>query len=268
MGWLENMFGTNKPVIGMVHFPALPGSPRYLAGSGLSHIEQRVRQDLFALQEGGIDAVLFSNEDDRPYLTRYGSEVVGVMAFVIGRLLPEIHVPYGVDVLWDPISTIALAKSTGAQFVREVFTGVYGGDMGFWNTSAGEALRYRNMIDASHIKLFFNLSAELAAPLATRSVAETARSIVFSSLPDVLCVSGAGAGVPVNKSHLTAAKNAVEVPVFVNTGFRVENAIDLLAIADGAIVGTSLKVGGHIWNPVDTTRVRALMKAVHTARIS
>ncbi|MGI8827677.1 MAG: BtpA/SgcQ family protein [Chloroflexota bacterium] len=268
MTWLDEMFGTPKPVIGMVHFPALPGSPRYPAGSGLRVIEERVLHDVQALQNGGIDGLMFSNEDDRPYLTRYGPHVSSVMAAVVGRIRPEITIPFGVDVLWDPIATLALAKATGAGFVREVFTGAYAGDMGLWTTSAGETLRYRKSVDAEDVKLLFNLSAELAAPLATRPSAEQARSIVFSSLPDGLCVSGAGAGIPVAEDALAEAAGAVDIPVLANTGVRPDNASRLLAVADGAIVGTALKVGGHIWNQVDENRVRALMEVAVEHRLS
>lgn len=266
MDWFRDIFATTKPIIAMAHFPALPGAPRYPVGSGIARIEERVRHDVSALQEGGVDALLFSNEDDRPYLTRYGAEVTAVMGFVIGRLRSEIHVPFGVDVLWDPVASIGLAKATGARFVREVFTGAYAGDMGLWTTAAGESLRYRHLIDADDVKLFFTLSAELAAPLAPRPVAEVARSLAFSSLPDALCVSAAAAGIAVERDALAEAKGAVSVPVFANTGVRPENAASLLAVGDGAIVGTSLKVDGYIWNEVDLRRVRALMDVVRAAR--
>jgi predicted TIM-barrel enzyme len=41
----------------------------------------------------------------------------------------------------------------------------------------------------------------------------------------------------------------------------VGNAAELLVHADGAIVGTSLKRGGHVDQPVDLERVRALVAA-------
>ena len=54
------------------------------------------------------------------------------------------------------------------------------------------------------------------------------------------------------------------MPVLVNTGFKAANAQELLAYADGAIVGSSLKVDGVTWNPVDAARVKALMAAVRS----
>jgi len=56
------------------------------------------------------------------------------------------------------------------------------------------------------------------------------------------------------------------VPVLVNTGARIDNIRQFLAVADGAIVGSSLKVDGYTWNPVDPARVRAFMDAAREAR--
>jgi predicted TIM-barrel enzyme len=40
----------------------------------------------------------------------------------------------------------------------------------------------------------------------------------------------------------------------------------MLAVADGAIVGTTFKEDGYIWNDVDTRRVREFMDKVHAMR--
>jgi len=90
-------------------------------------------------------------------------ESVAVMSAVVSRIAQDLPIPFGVDILWDPIGAIALAKATGARFVREVFTGVYSSDMGVWDTNCAAALRYRDKLHAENIKLFFNINAEFAA---------------------------------------------------------------------------------------------------------
>ena len=52
-----------------------------------------------------------------------------------------------------------------------------------------------------------------------------------------------------------------EVPVLLNTGARAETIAEMLAIADGCIVGSSLKVDGETWNPVDPDRARRFVAA-------
>jgi len=267
MSWLREVFGVSKPVIGMVHLPALPGSPLYDAARGREGILEWARRDLHALQDGGIDAVMFCNENDRPYTLRADLVTVATMAAVVGQLRAEIRVPFGIDILWDPIAALAVAQATGALFVREVFTGVYASDMGLWSPSAGEALRYRRAIGAEKVRILFNINAEFAAPLGNRPLAEVARSVAFSSLPDGICVSGPMTGMPVRAEDLRAVKEAVgSLPVFINTGAKHENIADLLPYADGVIVGSSLKVDGITWNPVDPERVRSFMAIVRQLR--
>lgn len=267
MSWLKEVFGHEKAIIGMVHFPALPGTPLYDDGESLKPIMERVSHDVEVLQAGGIDGMMFCNENDRPYVMKVDPVVVAVMSRTIGELLPRIEVPFGVDVLWDPMAAIAIAKATGGQWVREVFTGTYDSDMGLWDTHCGETLRYRKYIDAGHVRLLFNICAEFATPLTGRSLADVARSVAFSSVPDALCVSGAMTGMEVGLSDLEQVKSAVpDVVVFANTGTRVDNIAEQLSVADGAVVGTSLKVDGITWNPVDVERVKAFMAEVRRVR--
>jgi uncharacterized protein len=267
MDWINSIFGTNKPAIGMVHILPLPTAPLYDPDGGMEKILNAARQDLHALQDGGIDAVMFCNEHDRPYILKSNQAVIAAMSYAVGALHSEIRVPFGIDLLWDPIAALAVAHAAGGSFVREIFTGVYASDMGLWNTSAGEALRFRSSMHANHIKVLFNINAEFAAPVGARSIEEIAKSVAFSSLPDGICVSGAMTGHAVNKDQIEAVrKAAAPVPVFINTGAKKENIADLIQSADGVIVGSSLKIDGMTWNPVDCDRVKAFMDVLKANR--
>ena len=189
MAAFENVFGTKKPVIAMVHLGALPGTPLYDADAGVDGILDGARADLEALQAAGVDAIMFGNENDRPYEFDVDKASLATMAFVIGRLRDDITVPFGVNVLWDPMSTIALAAATGAAFCREIFTGTYASDMGPWTPDAGAAMRYRDRLRRSDCLMLYNVCAEFADSLDRRSLADRARSAVFSSIPDGVLVS-------------------------------------------------------------------------------
>jgi membrane complex biogenesis BtpA family protein len=263
--WLTQLTGACKPIIGMAHLPALPGAPLYDRAKGMQHVRDWVARDLEALQAGGIDAVMFCNENDRPYRLDADVASVAAMADVVASLRGALSVPFGVNVLWDPRATLAVAAATGAAFAREIFTGAFAGDFGLWVRSAGDAFRYRREVSAEGCRLLFNINAEFAAPLAPRPLGEVARSVVFSSSPDAICVSGPITSQPADASGLAEVCAAVAgsgVPVLVNTGFRASNAAELLQYADGAIVGSSLKEDGITWNRVDLARVRELMAAV------
>ena len=220
-----------------------------------------------ALQEGGVDAVMFSNEYSLPYLTTVKAITTACMARVIAELREEIRVPYGVNVLWDPVASIDLAVATGASFVREIFTGVYASDFGLWNTNCGEVIRHQHAVQGQHVKLLFNIVPEAAAYLVNREVADIARSTVFNTQPDAICVSGLTAGAETSLSTLNLVKEAIpDTPVFANTGVNVANVEAQLAASDGAVVGTTFKQDGYIWNDVDVDRVRDLMDRVKTFR--
>lgn len=264
---MEQVFGVSKPVIAMVHFPALPGTPLYDEKHGVDAILEAVHADLLALQEAGVDAVMFGNESDRPYELRVDPASTATMAAVIGRLKPQIRSPFGVDVLWDTHSTLSLAAATGAHFAREVFTGVYGSDMGIWEGRSAAALRYRRLLGRNDLFLLYNVSAEFASPLDTRSLVQRAKSAVFSSLADAVLVSGPMTGEPAPLEHLEQVKSALgQTPVLANTGVSHDSIREVLRISDGCVVGTALKVGGITWNGVDPERAASFMSLAREAR--
>ena len=125
MDWIKDVFKTEKPIIAMCHLQAMPGDPYYDRNGGMKKVLDSARHDLLALQKGGVDAILFSNEFSLPYLTKVKMETVVSMGRIIGELMDEISVSFGVNVLWDPKASIDLAVATGAKFVREIFSGVY-----------------------------------------------------------------------------------------------------------------------------------------------
>ncbi len=267
MSWLKSVFGTEKPIIAMCHLDPLPGDPSYDSGRGVSGIIERARKNLRALQEGGVDAVMFSNEASLPYLTKVEPITPITMARVIGELCGDLSAVMGVNVLWDPLATIDLAVAVGARFVREIFSGVYASDFGLWNTNTGEVVRHQHRVSGADVRLLFNIVPEAAVYLGTRSIADIARSTVFNHRPDALCVSGLIAGAAAPADALREVKAAVpDTPVLANTGVRLENVEAQLAVADGAVVGTTFKRDGYIWNEVDGKRVKQFMQKVKSIR--
>jgi membrane complex biogenesis BtpA family protein len=263
----QRIFGVSKPVIGMVHIGALPGSPLYDEQAGLTGLTEGAVGDLRALQAAGFDAVMFGNENDRPYEFDVDRASTATMAFVIGQLRSEIAVPFGVNVLWDPTSSIALAAGTGADFVREIFTGTYASDMGPWTPDAGKAMRYRDHLGRRDLAMFYNVSAEFAHSLDRRPLPDRARSAVFSSIPDAILVSGQITGEAASLSDLEAVKAVLpDTPVLANTGVKHETVTDVLEIADGCVVGSSLKFDGDTWKAIDPDRAAEFMSIARKAR--
>ncbi len=265
--WLKEVFNTNKPIIAMCHFDALPGDPYFDKDGGMAKVVENARKDVLALQEGGVDAIMFSNEFSLPYLTEVRPETVAAMARIIGELKSEIKLPFGVNVLWDPKRSLDLAVAVDASFVREIFTGVYGSDFGLWNTNVGETIRHQHRIGAQNVKLLFNIVPEAASYVSSRDIISVAKSTVFNNRPDALCVSGLTAGSETDSEILSVVKEIVpNTVVFANTGVRPQNVVEQLTIADGAVVGTTFKKDGKFENHVDVNRVKEFMKIVKEFR--
>src|SRR6202142_294376 len=263
---LAQRFGTTKPVIAMLHFPALPGRPRHNRERGKGHLLDIVGRDLETLQAAGVDAVLFCNEAEIPYQLAVGPEIPAAMAAVIGELRADVRVPFGVNILWDAQASLALARATGATFIREVLTGVYESDLGMIAPAIGDLAGYRTAIGADAVAFFDNISPEFSSAVGSRTIADRARGAAFLGM-DAILISGPAAGVPFAMSDLHAAKEAApEMAIVANTGVRADRIAEIFKVADGAIVGTSLKVDGVTWNPVDPARAGRLMEAARAAR--
>ncbi len=265
--WLLEMFQVKKPIIAMVHIRALPGDPGYDQKKGLEWVYDQAKSDMQALQEGGVDAVMFSNEYSLPYLTEVEPITTVSMAALISQLKADLDLPFGVNVLWDPIASIDLAVATGAGFVREIFTGVYASDFGLWNTNCGKVIRHQVAVSGQHVRLLFNIVPESAVYLGNRDIADIARSTVFNTQPDAVCVSGLTAGAETSTQTLRVVKEAIpDTFVIANTGVNLGNVADQLEIADGAVIGTAFKEDGLTWNPVSIERVKELMSKIKDLR--
>jgi len=253
------MFGVQKPIIGMAHFKPLPGNPHYDEKEGVERISESLLYDVQRLCEGGVDGILFCNEGDYPYQMKIGFEVVAAMASVIERVKRETKVPFGVDVMWNPKAALAIAKATGAIFVRGLFTGCYAGDAGIISGDP-DTLRYRKQIDAQHVKLFNLIPAEFAAPLDTRPIELKVKTAVFVGAADAVCISGPMTGMENVEGFAKVKGYLPDVPILANTGVTAENVRGKLQVTDGAVVGTYFKVDGDPWNPVDPERVKKLLR--------
>jgi membrane complex biogenesis BtpA family protein len=263
----QGIFGVNKPIIGMIHLLGLPGAPRYAPVGGVKGNVKWAMADAMAMQDGGVDAIMFCNEFDNPYPKRVGPETVAAMTHITSLVTKEVSVPHGISVLFDFFASIAIAKATGARFSRVILTGAFVGDYGIMDTFGPEILRYRKYIDAESVKLFTNISGEFGAPIAERPIEARAKGAIFVGLADAIIVQGPMTGTETSLDDIRRVKKVTgNVPVLAGTGVSEKNVAKLLRHADGAIVGTSLKTDGNTWNPVDRDRVKRLMSIVKRTR--
>ena len=264
---LESLFGASKYVIGMVHLLPLPGAPRW-AGQMAAVMKSAV-DDAQALEQGGIDGLMVENFGDVPFSKgRAEPHTICAMTLAVEAVRNAVTIPVGVNVLRnDSKSALAIASLTGANFIRvNVHTGAMITDQGIIEGNAYETLRYRKELGAD-VKLFADVLVKHAIPLGDQSIERAAKDAVHRGLADAIIVTGMATGETARIEDVVRVREAVpDFPVLVGSGVNEENAAELLSIADGVIVGTSLKEGGVTTNPVDGTRVRHLMALVNQLR--
>lgn len=267
MLWTEEMFGVKKPIIAMLHLDALPGDPLFHYGDDMDVVVEHARQDLHALQDGGVDGIIFSNEFSLPYQRKMDMVTPAAMAYVIGCLRSEIKVPYGVDAISDGQACLELAAAVKAQFVRGTFCGVYVGDGGLYNNDFSYLLRRKAALHLDNLKMFYFINPESDRNLDTRPLADIAKSTIAKAAPDGLCISANAAGQDVDDALIASVKEAnPEIVVLCNTGCRVNTIERKLSTADAAVVGTTFKVDGVFENRVDVNRVKEFMEVVYKYR--
>lgn len=259
-------FETDSPLVGMVHLPPLPGSPRF-AGDR-TELRGRALADAFALVEGGFDGLLIENFGDAPYYPDDAPKsTVAAMTAITRELGIGVECPYGVNVLRnDADAALSVAAAAGGSFVRvNVHTGIRATDQGLVEGTAHKTLRLRERLGAD-VSILADVAVKHSAPVGERSLAAVAEETIGRGLADGLVVSGPATGEPADADELKTVLDRRDdvdqsVPVFVGSGVTPGNVSALLDIADGVIVGTALKDGGETAAPVDPDRVEAFVEA-------
>lgn len=259
----DAMFKPDKTIIGMIHTRALPGTPR--AAVPVQSLIDHAVAEARTYQDAGIHALAIENMHDIPYLNRnVGPEVVASMTAIALAVKAAVSLPVGIQILAGANqAALAVALAANLDFIRaEGFVFAHVADEGLMQSDAGELLRYRRQIGAEHIPIFCDIKKKHSSHTITDdvSIEETAHAAEFF-LADGLIITGTATGQEADLKELKRVKERVSLPVMVGSGIKATNISDYLAVADGVIVGSDVKQGGHWSNPIDPARVRALVQA-------
>jgi uncharacterized protein len=252
----------------MIHVGALPGTPAH--AQPLRAIEARALHEAKIYREAGVDGVMLENMHDTPYLRGgVGPEIVAAMA-IIARVVKEtIRLPCGVQILAAANrEAIAVAHAAGLDFIRaEGFAFAHVADEGLIESSAAELLRYRRMLGAEHVQVWADVKKKHSAHAITAdvSIAETAHAVEFMR-GDAVIVTGAITGEAPQPDDVRDVKRATRLPVLLGSGVTAANVGDFAVSADGFIVGSEFKRGGHWGGAVDERRVERFMRAAVARR--
>jgi membrane complex biogenesis BtpA family protein len=255
--------GRRRLLIGVVHLLPLPGSPRWQGN--LKPVVEHAVADAKAYARGGAHALFIENFGDVPFTkTQVPPETIAAMA-VAGRAVREaVALPIGFNVLRnDAHAGLALCAACGGAFIRvNVHCGAMLTDQGIIEGAAFDTLRHRRRL-CPDAEIFADVHVKHAVPVAPTPIEIAARDTVERGLADALIISGTGTGVATDLTDVERVRAACpRARILLGSGVTVENVREYLRFADGAIVGSSLKAGGRVANPVDWKRVAALAKAI------
>jgi len=254
----------DKPVIGMIHLPPLPGAPKY--DGDFQAIRRLVIEDARALLDGGVHGLMLENFGDAPFFpTHVPTHTVTHMTALAQAVRDASDLPLGINVLRnDGLSALAIAKAVGASYIRiNVLSGACLTDQGVITGNAAELMRYRQDIGAQDIKVLADVRVKHAAPLAERALEDEVDELVQRACADAVIVSGAGTGKPTDPDRVRQVKAAAgNTPVLIGSGATPDTLPKLLPHADGFIVGSYFKQDGSLFKPVDPRRVEAFLEAI------
>ncbi|MDP9365035.1 MAG: BtpA/SgcQ family protein [Chloroflexota bacterium] len=257
------LFTGRKPLIGMVHLAPLPGSPGFdgdLAG-GVA----RAVADARALADAGFDGLIVENFCDQPYPVGRGPlERSVAMATVVGEVRRAVSLPLGVNIQFnDDEAELVVARYAGADFIRvEAFVDGVATAGGPVAPCAPSLMRRRAALPGSPVSVVADIHVKEAIPLAAFSLEDSARNATAAGA-DALIVTGSATGQVTPLDLVERAKSCTSMPVWVGSGLTAATAAEVLAVADGAIIGTATKVGRVATNPVDPAAAAAIVRAVH-----
>ncbi len=249
-------------LIGVIHLPALPGSPAHLLP--MDEVLERAIGDAKTLEAAGFDAVIVENYGDSPFTrNKVPPATLAAMAIAAEHVRRAAKLSVGINALRnDAQAALGIAAAAGASFVRvNVHTGVCATDQGLIEGEAHETLKYRKLLGRP-IAILADVHVKHGNPLSEPDIAEAARTTAYRGLADGLIVTGAATGRPVDPDDLRRVRQAVpDRRLFVGSGATPETVGPLLEIAGGVIVGTAIREGGDISNPIDADAARAFVHA-------
>ncbi|WP_307278635.1 BtpA/SgcQ family protein [Labrys wisconsinensis] len=267
---IKRLFGKNQVIIGVVHCPPMPGTPRCQDNDFKNTVSTAI-SDAMSYVDGGVDGLIIENHGDIPFLKpdRIGHEITTGLAVITDRIRQKVDVPIGINVLANAaMPALAVAKASGANFVRvNQWANAYVANEGIVEGEAAAALRYRKAIGAEDVAVFADAHVKHGAHaiVADRPVAELVRDVEFFDADAVIC-TGQRTGDAAAVDEIEAMRAATGLPLLVGSGATPDNIATILPLLDGVIVASALKHDGVWWNNVDQRRVAAFMDKVRTIR--
>lgn len=257
---ITDVIGINKKfVIGMVHCLALPGTPGF-DGDCQKILDQAV-QDAKTLASAGVDAVIVENMGDSPFAAKLDVAQKTALAAATMLVRNAVDIPVGVDAAFNDWETaISIAKIAGCQFVRiPVFVDTVEFSGGIITPCARECMIYRKNMDAEDVMVLADIQVKHTNMLLPHVTIEQSAKSAAECGADAIIVTGSAIGTETPIEMIQKVKKLVKIPVIAGSGVSAKNIDEQLKVADGAVIGSSLKEGGVLTNPISYELTREVL---------
>lgn len=256
----KELFINTKPIIGMIHLPPLPGYPKH---PGMEYVIHKALADLKALQKGGFDGALVENDSDQPHQIGVNKTIKDAFERVMREIKKVAVIPIGMEIIYDMMATIEVAHKVDAHFARlDVFVDNVETKWGKIFAQAAEILEQKKKIGAKNLALLTDIHVKHAQMLDKKSLEQSAKEAIHYN-SDALIITGNWTGQKPRESDFQSVRKVSStIPLLVGSGLNHENAKSLLEYSDGAIVGTSIKIGDFI----DFSKAKRLIEIINKIR--
>lgn len=255
------LFKVEKPIIGCLHLRPLPATPNWDPEYTIEkHIED-LKREAKILMDLGFDAAVFANEGDIPYVNQVDPVQIAVFTRIVTEVSKTLTIPFGTGMMLDPVASFAVAKATGAKFMRGIYHGTQYGDFGEITRNTGNIWRYAKTIGMNNFPVYTTIEPHGGTYVDTREIEEIYKSVSFNLPINGYILSGVGKQKPEDTVYAKLKAYDTKVPLILNSGATPENIKGMLPYIDGVIVGTALKEGHYLFNPMSYDNAKAFIEA-------
>lgn len=251
-----------KTIIGMVHCLPLPGTAGF-AGDYKKIMEQAV-MDAKTLEQAGVTGLIVENMGDTPFSDKLDTPQVVALAAVAQEVKKQVSIPIGIDAAFnDCVASLSIAGIVGADFVRiPVFVDTVVFTNGIIYPCARLCMETRRNLGLEHVQIIADVQVKHSHMLVPGIDIETSAKDAVSNGADGIIVTGISVGKETPIELIERVKNCVSVPVLAGSGVNANNINQQLNIADGCIIGSSLKEKGNLLNPISLELASEVINAL------
>lgn len=261
-----SVFNRSLPVIGMCHMLPFPGEPTYDSIGGINKIKKRVIREINALQNGGADAIIFSNEFSTPYNSNISKASVAAMSAIISSIYDYIKVPFGIDCMYDAKAAIDIAIAVNADFIRGILSGNYNTGINQIIINSSELLTHYSQLNQNkNLELWCSIYPEYI------DLMRNQYSINLKTIIDRVCAEINPKAICLHSKTIEGYQNTlkdiksynIKIKIYADGGCNDNNINKLKKSIDGLIIGTHLKFEHQFYNEISENEVKIFISQLN-----